>query len=80
MLGLDYLYTFAIEYYEPKHCYGYISFIEKDYRVIYVLIEPGDADILIPEPYMPKNYWQNENGEGDGYLYMIEVKFYRWYE
>ena len=67
-------------WYWPKHYYGYISFIEEEYRVIYVLIEVGDADILIPESYMPKNYWKNENGGGDGYLYIIESKSNRWYE
>ena len=65
--------------------YEYISYIEAENRIIYVYIDYGKADILIPNEFLPKNYYINigkSEGQKDGYYYSVEGTYstIHWYE
>ena len=60
-----------------KISYLYMSFVQEENRIIYVFIDPGEADILIPESYMPKNYYNND---ADKYSYTYNGNLNNWYE
>ena len=50
-----------------KGCFSYASILREENKIIYVYIESGDEDLLIPEEYLPKEYHRVNSREYDSY-------------
>ena len=61
-------YPTAIAWYYYKN-YTYMSIIEEQNRIIYVVLSVSDANTtpIIPEEFLPKNYHKNVGKNRDGY-------------